>query len=152
MRSGSVQQLRVTIRPWIWNQCSAFPERPERIRHFFLLGFREDEGIDQLLWYVLAIEAALGKRTERSKKEKIGQRIAALLGDTNATSDFRTLYDRRNEYVHGDVVNKQLWADDLRKARRLARRVVEGLLHRVAQDPSVSRDTLLSRLDSTSIA
>jgi hypothetical protein len=127
------------------------------IEHFLLRAWRE-EGIDQLIMHMTAIDAAIGNRElnkNRPKEKKyvgltkaLGARMCALLSDPNAGSQFDTLYDRRSEYIHGRLgAEGEIKIEDLNSARRMARRVARGVLEYAVNHPDRSRDDMLADLD-----
>ena len=81
------------------------------------------DGIEQLIWHIVALEAFLGE--ERRIKEGVATRIAALY-DKNcemskaASRDFKELYEMRCSYVHGRPFRRQTESDHLWRAREIA--------------------------------
>ena len=118
-----------------------------RIEHFFLRGFLETK-VDQLLWHVTAIDAAVGKEAT-SVAGKLARRILALTKNDQLVSDFKNVhYKLRSELVHGKSLSvKRLWESDLAAVRRVAREVVVSLVEFVAAHPDWSRNQVIGFLD-----
>jgi hypothetical protein len=118
------------------------------VEHFFLRAFLEPN-IDQLLWHVTAVEAALGNGSTHSAA-KISHRIHVLTGDGRLAMDFRNVhYRRRSQFVHGmHLSDKELWQSDLAAARKTARLVIAKLIEFVAARPGWSREQILGFLNS----
>jgi hypothetical protein len=93
---------------------------------FLLKGFLS-ERLEQLLWHIIAIEAALGEQLpNESITGVLRRRLGLILGDTNAASKkisnaFRDLYSLRSGLVHGGHPRKDVFEGHLAEARRLAR-------------------------------
>jgi hypothetical protein len=84
------------------------------------------EGLEQLLWHIVVLEALFVKNGE-NKKEAIKKRICIVLGE-NEEDKIGKLYNLRSELVHGELNPAQVYTGDLWEARDLARRSVEWFL------------------------
>jgi len=126
-----------------WDGTDAFNPLIER---FFLRAFG-DEDLDQLLWHVTTVDAAVGLKEWRSTKA-IERRIGTLLQDIENGKAFDKYFNIRSGYVHGrQLHDPNLWQRDLAGARRLARRVVYGTLRLATDNRGWSRTDLLQHLD-----
>jgi len=93
------------------------------IRHFMLRAFRDD-GFDQLLWHMVALEATLGQQ-EHGSTVKIARRAAALCAEEGLYDDVRTYYDWRSDFIHGRKVREpDIWEGNLREVRKAVRSIV----------------------------
>ncbi len=109
------------------------------VAHFVVRGFAND-GIDEVMAHMTAIEAALGQRQDgfaakgkgkspgpKTATGKVCSRIAALLDDADAALVYKDLFELRSAFVHGrgdlDLISTVQRVD----ARRLARRVAAAL-------------------------
>jgi hypothetical protein len=102
---------------------------------FLVKGFTS-EGLEQLLWHITAIEAALGERVEAGLVRLLLTRVSNILG---ATQDerrrfrkrFEELYKFRSALVHGnvDLADREVYLGHLSEARDFARCVVLWMLH-----------------------
>jgi hypothetical protein len=108
------------------------------IKHFLVRAFFS-EGMDEIMAHMTTIEAALGMhedftgpRPSHVKKlkvhERMAQRIEALLGDPQLADDYRALFQLRSKFVHGRAIASKVPSIDRVKARRLARKVVVGVI------------------------
>jgi hypothetical protein len=128
---------------------------------FLLKGFVTDT-IEQLLWNITAIEAALGEKVDGGLTKLLRSRVSRILGNTPAEQKsiaraFDKLYEFRSDMIHGNasLVKKNVWDGHLRLARELARRVVLWMVrfagHAVASAPTPEtvpkREDLLSLID-----
>jgi hypothetical protein len=114
------------------------------VRHFFLRAFRSS-GIDQLLWHMIALDAALGGE-RRQLTKMLQQRISRLLTAQDG-AEFRRLYALRSDFVHGSAVGiSPLFQSDLAAARALVRRTLEAMLRLVHQHRGWTREALLQNL------
>jgi hypothetical protein len=92
--------------------------------------------LEQLLWHIAALEAALGEDRE-GITDRLARRIGSILGETESQQQairkqFKQLYAFRSDLVHGDEFEKQIWEGHLRDGRNLARRVLLWFLHLIA--------------------
>lgn len=119
-----------------------------RIEHFFLRGFLEGK-IDQLLWHVTAIDAAVGKGSANAAGT-LSRRIRALTKDKDLAERFKNVhYRRRSELIHGkDLSGSELRESDLSEVRRVARALIVSLIEFVDTHPTWTRDQLTRFLDS----
>lgn len=116
------------------------------IEHFFLGAFGEDH-LDQLLWHVTMIDAAIGMKQWGSTKA-IRRRVETLLGDRASGEAFESYYNIRSAYVHGrQYQDPKLGQRDLAGARRLARRIAYETLKLASDNPNWARLSLLRYLD-----
>ena len=122
------------------------------IEHFLLRGCWED-GIDELIMHMTAVDAAIGSRhykrvtTYRSMIDAIPSRLKRLLKDEAAAEEFGRLYDVRSVYIHGRDQDGTILTSDLISARKLARRAAEGVLQYARNNPDATRDQMLDVLD-----
>lgn len=127
-----------------WKVCEhalAGPLFETPVLHFFVRAFLSD-GIDEFMAHLTTIEAALGLEEDHFKGRRrqpdpdpklrstgrIVARIAALTGDVAVARGFGDLFDLRSKFIHGRKPVGVIPAAQRVAARRLARRVVEGLL------------------------
>lgn len=108
------------------------------IRHFLVRAYHST-GIDEFIAHLTVLEAALGLQSDYGGKpasdprkgRRVTQimmgRVAALLDDLAAGTEFEALFNLRSAYVHGRPMAPISSADRFR-ARRLARRVVAALI------------------------
>jgi hypothetical protein len=115
------------------------------IEHFLLRSCRE-EGIDQLIMHMTAIDAALGKQ-QKGATEAIRKRLKRLLNDEGASQEFKRLYDLRCAYIHGRGEDRPIPVSDLVSARRLARRTADAVLCYAGAHSGATRDQMLDELD-----
>jgi len=123
----------------------------------YLVRAFQTEGLDQLLWHMVAIESLVGGEPIR---KTVGHRLARILGSTNSDrkaikKQFNHLYDLRCDLVHGNpwgtaesrVQDRLLGslpgrtrvlgsvpATDLADIRRLARRAILWFAHWLAHE------------------
>ena len=91
------------------------------------------EGLEQLLWHIVVLEALLGEKGE-GVTERLARRISSILGRNDKERKsirkrFKELYDFRSELVHGKQFQKQTFIGHLREGRDLARRAIIWFLH-----------------------
>lgn len=129
------------------------------VAHFLVRGFLS-AGIDEFLAHFMVIEAALGLETDYGPKQKgqphsnlsvtrrVVRRIANLLDDCAAGTEYRRLFELRSAYVHGRSM-LEISSDDLGKARGLARRVAARLVQVACGGglPETRDEYLMSLLD-----
>ena len=127
-----------------WDGTDAFNPLIER---FFLRAFGEED-LDQLLWHVTTVDAAVGKQ-EKDSTKAIKRRVARLLSDAAIGKQFGDYYDIRSGYVHGrQFKDPNFWQRDLAKARRLTRRVVYETLKLASDNSAWTREDVLKHLAS----
>jgi hypothetical protein len=113
------------------------------VQHFLLRAFFSD-GMDEIIAHMTAVEAALGLQADFTKRgrrrlpamnpsERVQRRIEALLDDSSAGLDYKTLSEVRGEFVHGRKIEGKVPSETRNLARRLARRVANALVEK-AQD------------------
>ncbi|MGD0950649.1 MAG: hypothetical protein ABSA52_24965 [Candidatus Binatia bacterium] len=121
----------------------------------------QTKGLDQLLWYWVAIEALVGGESGEPVCSTIRDRLKKMLGSTESDQEkikkqVKYLYGLRCDLVHGNVLLDLLPATDLYDLRELARQAILWFAHcldhvrRVypSDDPSLlPRAQLLSALD-----
>ena len=136
--------------PQLWTKAEAVLGRARvgngcfnpLIEHYFLRAF-EDEDLDQLLWHVATVDAAIGD----GDKKRLVKRVQRLVQDKKLTDIFADLYDLRSEYIHGrQIDDSNLWQKNLRDARRVARQIVVGVLDLAYANPAWNRKVLLKEL------
>jgi hypothetical protein len=89
----------------------------------FLMKAFFSDGIEELLWHTVTVEALVGEDSERGGLSGLlERRIGRILGP-EAKKRFREIYELRSQFVHGDAayVSNPLFQLDLRDARRIAR-------------------------------
>jgi hypothetical protein len=92
-------------------------------------------GIEQILWYMISIEALLGQ-VEKST-ENIANRMSRILGRTNEEKKTikkkfkgeKGLYDFRCKLVHGKTFKEKAYVSHLLEARSLSRRIILWFIH-----------------------
>lgn len=99
--------------------------------------FRTNYGLDQLLWYVVALESLFGEKGGEVGAT-VRNRLSNALGSTEAERKvlqkrFNKLYDFRSDLVHGNTYSRRAQIAHLADARDLARQSVLWLLKFVAQ-------------------
>lgn len=127
------------------------------IQHFILRAFRST-GIDSFLAHVTAIEAAVGAQTDYrrsdrsthkqlSATERVATRLAGLLGEGAASSEYARLFDMRCAYIHGRSGIAPISTADRVSARSLARRAARALIeHEPSASAGQTRAQLLEQL------
>jgi hypothetical protein len=127
------------------------------IAHFFVRAFL-DNGVDEFLAHITTIEAGRGLRSDYDRKTRpkiargrnvtdcMAARVEALLGRKTDGAEYRRLFDFRSDFVHGrkmDAIPGEARID----ARRLAQRVVNGLIGAALAEPApLSREDYLNEL------
>jgi hypothetical protein len=120
-----------------------------------------DNGLEQLLWHITAVEALLGEKVESGLTALLKNRVARILGDTESKRKairkaFENLYSVRSDYIHGNVklADREILHVELAQAREFARAITLWMLfylnHILESDPSAelpSRENLLAILD-----
>lgn len=120
-----------------------------------------DNGLDQLLWHITAVEALLGEKVESGLTATLRNRVARILGDTETERKtirkaFENLYTLRSNYIHGNVkfADREILHIELAQAREFARAITLWMLfylnHIFEADPTAelpSRENLLAILD-----
>jgi len=91
-------------------------------------------GFEQLLWHIVAVEAALGE-SGAGVTERLKRRVSAVLAHSEDEAkqirdEFYKLYNLRNSLVHGsaELGAKEVFLGHLGQARDIARRVVHWML------------------------
>lgn len=94
----------------------------------FLLKADYAKGLEQLLWYIAAIEATLGRKQDSGLTEALARRIGIIFGGTeNDKTDrrkrFKNLYSFRSDLVHGNasLESSEIMEGHLVEARDFAR-------------------------------
>jgi hypothetical protein len=144
-----------------WNTiCAAFraPLFSPQIVYFLVRAFSAD-GIDEFLAHITMVEAALGLKSDYARHgerpmtrlgnvgatKRLAERIARLLADETAGTEFGELFQVRSDFLHGrgmDAIPSQKRI----LARRLARRTAGAMVEAAAANPTVSRVEFLSNL------
>lgn len=128
------------------------------ISHFLVRAFLS-EGIDEFLAHITTIEAALGLRADYQKSlrtapdrhkrlratEKMGGRVAGLLGGRSYADQYKQLFALRSAFLHGRAMTA-ISTEQRVMARSLAREVVEALILATQTDAISSRENLLDVL------
>jgi hypothetical protein len=86
------------------------------------------DGLDQLFWHIITLEALLGEKGEGVVK-RLAKRIGRIQGRTkterkNIRKQFRKLYDFRSDLVHGRDIEEHVYVGHLHNARDLARKTI----------------------------
>jgi len=116
-----------------------------------LRAFR-DGGFDQVLWHIVALEAALGQK-EVASTVNIARRAAALCADDGLCKKIRTYYDWRSDFVHGRQVREpELWEGDLREIRKATRKIIVRFMGLCQKNPNWGRAQVLKYLDGVADA
>jgi hypothetical protein len=89
------------------------------------------DGLEDLLWHIVVLEALMGERTRI--QEMISTRLAHILDHKGVADRFKELYRFRSDLVHGDIKNSGIYSGHLREARKLARLATIWFLNYVAQ-------------------
>lgn len=131
---------------------------------FLVKGFTAED-IEQLLWHITAIEAALGGDRRLGFSKRLATRVSKVFGTEKDRVEHRRQFDQLYQYrcdlVHGNVElqDKTIARSHLSEARNFARGAVLWTLrylHHVAENLPAgpravpSRETLLQVLDMES--
>lgn len=113
------------------------------------------DGVDEFLAHIVVIDACVGGKSENKSLEgplkKLGAtaqlkyRLAGLLSDASAWEVMHVLYKARNNYVHGDTLEK-IPGEHILQARSLARRTLNAIITDAVRTPSLTRETFLDQL------
>lgn len=127
------------------------------VQHFLVRAFQAN-GVDEFLAHITAIEAAVGHfddhrgRKDRTKAnaptlstDRVGARLAALVGDRAAKAQFRQIFDLRSAFIHGRADLSPISTNERLTARRLARRAAQGLVD-LAVGQTLTREAALEQL------
>jgi hypothetical protein len=81
------------------------------LRNFYKGFF--SSGMDQIFWYLIALEALLGERKE-GITDRIGKRIGYIIGESKEEREvikeqFTKLYGFRCDLVHGNIFKKEIY-------------------------------------------
>jgi hypothetical protein len=123
---------------------------------YFVRAF-QTEGLDQLLWHWVAIEALVGGESDEPVCSTI-HRLKKMLGSAESGQEeikkqFEKLYRLRCDLVHGNLYFGRVPGTDLYELRELVRRAILKVASLIipADDvsPLPSRAQLLSVLDSS---
>jgi hypothetical protein len=141
----------------VWSDLVSAHQSPlfkTPIAHFLVRAFLA-EPLDEFLAHVFTIEAALGLwkepkipglKRQPSATDRMVARVSALLGEKAAGEDYRHLFKLRSEFVHGRKM-EAIPGKERIAARRLARRVVNGIIDATLTDPRPqSREDYLGNL------
>ena len=112
-------------------------------RSFFLKAFFSD-GMEQLLWHIVVVEALVGERSE-GLTEKLASRISITLEATDERRqsmrrDFKELYTFRSNMVHGNTVEDKVMVGHLRRARLYARALLVWWLRYLTKVKAATED------------
>ena len=106
------------------------------------------EPLDEFLAHITTIEAALGLQSDYDRKTRpkiamrlgatacVAGRVSALLGAKTDGENYSRLFDIRSRFLHGREMDA-IPGDERIAARRLARRVVNGLIEAALAEPSL---------------
>ena len=127
------------------------------IAHFFVRAFLS-EPLDEFLAHITTIEAALGLHSDYDRKTRpkiakgqsvtacMAARVSALLGAKSDGEDYCRLFNLRSLFLHGRNMDA-IPGEERIAARRLARRVVNGLIEVALAEPAPrSREDYLNDL------
>lgn len=154
------QEGRITLDEDRWRRIGrarASPLFHPPIAHFIVRGLLA-EGIDEFLAHIVSLEAGLGSEADHKNRKKladgsnpgpnqrVGIRLANLLGDPFALWNYLHLFGMRNAYVHGRPM-----PDVPRPARLEARALARAALWRLIEIASgdegpPERDAFLAAL------
>lgn len=92
--------------------------------NFMIKGFFT-EGIEQILWHIISLEALLGEKGEGAT-ERLSQRIASIFGNDKNQKEaikkkFKKLHNHRCDLVHGRTFSKTVYIGHLSQAREFSR-------------------------------
>jgi hypothetical protein len=108
-----------------------------------------EEPLDEFLAHLMAIEAGLGLESDRRNggiTKCAARRISALLDTQSDGEAYRHLFDLRSAYLHGRQMDA-ISSEERVAARRLARKVVHGLVEAALKPPCPrSRESYLNEL------
>jgi hypothetical protein len=68
----------------------------------YLVRAFQTEGLDQILWHMVAIEALVGGKSNELVTESISRRLERLMLDPTIADEFKKLWDLRCRMVHGE--------------------------------------------------
>jgi hypothetical protein len=144
----------------VWSELARARQSPlfeTPIEHFFLRAFLS-EPLDEFLAHITTIEAALGLPSDYDRKTRpriakgrsvtdcMAARVEALLGTQTDAADYRRLFGFRSLFLHGRKMDA-IPGEERFAARRLARRVVNGLIEAALAEPVLrSREEYLNDL------
>jgi hypothetical protein len=143
-----------------WSELTTARQSPlfeTPIAHFLLRAFLS-EPLDEYLTHITTIEAALGLQSDYDRKTRpkialglgaaacVAARVSALLGAKAEGEDYRHLFDIRSRFLHGRNMDA-IPSKERIAARRLARRVVNGLVKAAVTAPALQdRESYLDEL------
>jgi hypothetical protein len=125
----------------VWCELARAKQSPlfeTPIAHFLVHAFLTD-GVDEFLAHITTIEAALGLQSDYDRKTRpkiakrlgptacVATRVSSLLGAKTDGEDYCRLFDIRSLFLHGREM-EAIPGEERIAARRLARRVVNGLV------------------------
>jgi hypothetical protein len=129
----------------------------------FLLKALTSYGLEELLWYITAIEAAVGEEVDAGLTKLLRTRVSRILGRTERERKairkrFSQLYDFRSNLVHGnsEIHDQRVELKHFLEARLFSRAVVLWTLcylshaHQVAEsegENALTREDILHVLD-----
>lgn len=117
------------------------------ITHFMVHAFLGEE-IDEFLAHITAIEAALGQCKDYKNgggSRNIKCRGTALLNDQNFALNYKNLFQKRSEYLHGRAMDN-IPADIRILARSTARKVISKLIQATKIGSIQSREKYMDDL------
>lgn len=131
------------------------------VAHFLVRAFLAD-GMDEVMAHMTAIEAAVGlemdhragfrpkpdpHRKVSSPTDRVAGRVAAIMKDGASIEDYRALFHLRSAFVHGRAGLPKVSAEQRVMARKLARKVVCGLVGVALRETRPRTDVLSGLLD-----
>jgi hypothetical protein len=163
-RLGPVVTMRSRSSAWLndaaWSDVTRARQSPlfeTPIEHFLVRAFLA-EPLDEFLAHVTTIEAALGLQSDYDRKTRpkiakrlgatacVATRVSSLLGAKTDGEDYCRLFDIRSLFLHGRKM-EAIPGEVRIAARRLARRVVNGLVKVALSGPALrSREAYLNDL------
>lgn len=118
------------------------------VAHFLVRAFISD-GIDEFLWHMTSMEAALGMKEDYEHRGggsgKLRSRIAAITKRSTAADEYRDLFEIRSQFVHGRNLNT-ITAEKRVNARSLAREVASKLVEAAVGSTHLTREEFLKGL------
>ena len=126
------------------------------VAHFFARAYLQD-GVDEFLSHITAIEAAVGIQADHDRKlrtkpdkgpgatKRVAARVAALIGTRSSADDYEQLFRVRSAFLHGRSMGAISTIERV-LARKLARQVVAALVDQAATGVGGSREDQLQAL------
>lgn len=156
---GDAHEALTTFNDELWDRLEvarASPLFETPVEHFMVRAYFSG-GMDEIIAHMTAIEAGLGSRDDYRNANKSGQkmsvtkrmsqRVAHLLSDPEAGTQYESLFDLRSAYLHGRAMREPVSSANRNLARALARRVMSSLIDAANAIPApTNRDEFLVQL------